>query len=196
MPDIVELERRITAALDRISQGLEQGAARNAEQDAERQAAMEAAIATAAEQAAQEARDAAAAELAAASAQQEASAEQQSAAETELRAELEGARQTNEELISSAQKRKTRIERLERRVNRMSRRLEAATMENLRLQGLVDALRENNDALRAGDTDADDSMTVDEAMEDELADLRARRSADLTELDEIMAELAPLVKEA
>lgn len=150
MPDIVELERRITAALDRIGQRLDQG---GPSADAS-------------------------------------GAAQGSAEHSELLEELEIERATIERMVVTREKHTARIERMETRQGRMARRIEGLTTENQRLQSLVDQLAENNAALRAGqDAPADPEKTA------QITDLAARRKADLDELDEILSELAPMIKE-
>lgn len=110
---------------------------------------------------------------------------------TELLEELEDEKATNARLISGREKLSARIEKLETRVFRITQRLETAEAENKRLEDVIATLQSNNVALRAGNPGA-----VDASVTAELEQLRAARSADRAELDEILAELAPIVKEA
>ncbi len=150
MPDIVELERRITAALDRIGKGL----------DRVRSTDGAPGVSGA------------------------------SADHAELIEELEIERATIERMVVAREKHTARIERMETRQGRMAKRIEGLAAENLRLQTLVDQLSENNAALRAGE-----HVDPDPEYSAQIMDLNARRQADLDELDEILAELGPMIKE-
>jgi predicted nuclease with TOPRIM domain len=135
MSDIAELERRLTAALDRISQS--------------------ASIAASADAGATNAAQAENAEL------------------------------------------KSEVERLEGRLSRLTDRLGDAEAENTRLTAIVNKMRAHTDALSDANihgTNAGDA--INEAIASELMDLRAARKADLAQMDEILAELAPALKEA
>lgn len=109
--------------------------------------------------------------------------------DADLQEELEIERATNARLVSSREKHVARIERLETRVARLTERLAATEQENKRLEDVVDALHENNAQLRSG-------MGADESLTAELKQMRAARAADRAELDDILAEMAPIVKEA
>jgi chromosome segregation ATPase len=150
MSDIVEYERRIAAALDRIAKS---AAGRT-------NAAPE-------------------------------------GADIDLVEELEVERATNARLVTSREKNVARIERLETRVMRMTDRLEAADVENRRLQNVIAALRDNNAKLRDANAEHQGAgETVNAALAAELDNLKAARSADLAELDDILAQMAPMMKEA
>lgn len=111
--------------------------------------------------------------------------------------ELEVERATNARLVASREKHVARIERLETRVLRLTDRLKGAEEENARLETVVGVLGENNDALRAANAAHQGAGdTADAGAAAQLADLKVQRSKDLQEVDDIMAELAPLVKEA
>ncbi len=115
----------------------------------------------------------------------------------DLQEELEVERATNARLVASREKHVARIERLETRVIRLSDRLGQAGTENKRLLDVIKSLRENNDKLRAANVEHQDaSGTVNMALAAELDHLKAANQAQRAELDEILAELAPLVKEA
>jgi predicted nuclease with TOPRIM domain len=90
-----------------------------------------------------------------------------------------------------------RVDRLEARALRLTDRLEDAEGENARLEAVIDALKAHADALSAANTAHQDAGdTVNAAMASELSELRAARKADIAQMDEILAELAPAVKEA
>ncbi|MEM9434905.1 MAG: hypothetical protein AAGA12_13360 [Pseudomonadota bacterium] len=150
MPDIVELERRIRAALDRIDQGLEAAPAHGGTGGL-----------------------------------------QSSGKEAELLEELEIERATIERMVATREKHTARIERMETRQMRMVKRIETLSVENQRLQTLVDMLQDANRDLRAGQY----SESADAEALAQIEDLKARRQADLDELDEMLAELSPLVAE-
>ena len=115
----------------------------------------------------------------------------------DLLEELEVERATNERLIAAKEKHSGQMERLETRVQRLSDKLAEREADNARLAAMIDTLRENNAALRAANSDHQDaSNTSLEALETELADLRAARAADLAEIDDVLAEMQPLLKEA
>ena len=110
--------------------------------------------------------------------------------------ELEIERDTNARLVESGQQNLARIERLETRVSRMTDRLEFMDGENKRLQAVMAALRDTNKQLRAANaenTGAGDVINSDLEAENEA--LNASRVADLAELDDILGQIEPLVKE-
>jgi small-conductance mechanosensitive channel len=110
--------------------------------------------------------------------------------------ELEIERDTNARLVESGQQNLARIERLETRVSRMTDRLEFMDGENKRLQAVMAALRDTNKQLRAANaenTGAGDLINSDLEAENEA--LNASRVADLAELDDILGQIEPLVKE-
>lgn len=110
--------------------------------------------------------------------------------------ELEIERDTNARLVESGQQNLARIERLETRVARMTDRLETVDAENKRLQSVVAALTETNKQLRDANSEHQGAdATINTALEKENEALHAARTADLAELDDILSEIAPLVKE-
>lgn len=151
MSDITELERRLTAALDRVS----------------------IAVATKAET--------------------PAPSEEVEALKSQI-TDLEG---LNEDLEEDKAQAQARVDRLESRVLRLADRLEDIEAEAARMREVIVALRAHADALTAANS-AHMAATdrIDEGMAAELADLRAARAADLAQIDEILAELAPAVEEA
>lgn len=155
MSDIAELERRITAALDRASKALERlGAASGDSGDAEA-----------------------------------------------LRAELEAERVANQQLEERVRaikdKQETMIARLEGEVSRLREALTARDGEVQRMRSVNDELRASNKALREANAKGlPDADMVNSAMVAELEGLRAQRAAERAEIDEVLATLEPLLKEA
>lgn len=136
MSDISELERRLTAALDRISSGVANAAP---------------AIDTA----------------------------------------------QFESLVAQNGALQDRVQRLDERASRLTDRLEDAEKENARLEAMIAALSDHTDALssaNAAGQGAGDAINA--AMAAELHELRSARKADIAQMDEILAELAPAIKEA
>lgn len=117
--------------------------------------------------------------------------------DTDLVEELEVERATNARLVASREKYVAQIERMETRVARLTDRLEEIELENRRMKQVIGGLRENNTALRAANADHQGAgEAINAALAAELDDLKAARAADIAEMDEILAELEPLVKEA
>ena len=111
--------------------------------------------------------------------------------------ELEIERATNARLVASKAEGEARTERLDTRVQRLTDRLEAAEGENTRLRNVIAALSENNAALREANTAHQGAgSTADAGVAAQLSDLQQARAQDIAQLDEIMAELAPALKEA
>jgi membrane protein involved in colicin uptake len=166
MSDITELERRITAALERIGQGTEALAA--------------AAQAGAAEDQTETAADAEA--LATALAALE--AEREASAKLEARVKAIGEKQDKQ------------VAQLEARVTKLTARAEATEGEIERLRRVNAQLRANNKALREANAKGlGDGELINTSMKAELDALRAVRDTDRSELDEILGMLAPLVAE-
>lgn len=166
MQDIAELERRISAALGRIGAGIE-------------------ALGAPATRAGDDVGDLAA-----------------------LQAELHAERSVNEAL-------RARIEALEAapapaatpmaasdgdqaaRIDRMTKQLDVQGIELVRLRKTVAALRENLRALRQlNSQNLADPAAINRAMVVELDSIRVQRLAEVAELDEILAELDPIVSAA
>jgi chromosome segregation ATPase len=92
---------------------------------------------------------------------------------------------------------KERTQRLEDRASRLTDRLEDAEKENARLEAMIAALSDHADALTAANAAHQGAGdTINAAMASELAELRSARKADIAQMDEILAELAPAIKEA
>ncbi|MCY4334484.1 MAG: hypothetical protein OXC60_07390 [Litoreibacter sp.] len=119
------------------------------------------------------------------------------AGDEDLVEELEVERATNARLVASREKHVARIERLETRVLRMSDRLQTAELENKRLEAVIAALTAQNDTLREANASGTDAgETINAGLVAQIDDLKAQRKQDLADLDDILAELDPLVKEA
>ncbi len=114
----------------------------------------------------------------------------------ELAEELEIERATNQKLSAAREQHVAQIERLEVRVTRLTDRLEQTDAENKRLENVIETLSQNNNTLReANAAYQGDAGTADAGANAQLEHLRALREADRGELNDIMAELAPIVKE-
>lgn len=102
-----------------------------------------------------------------------------------------------EELIAEKVALLERVDRLEDRAARLTDRLEDAEGENARLASVIEAMRAHTDALsEANIAGTSAGEEINSAMAAELLDLRAARKSDIAQMDEILAELAPAVKEA
>lgn len=188
MTELAELERRIVAALGRINAGLDRWQSlRPVSEDA-----TEAEIGADTDAPDTDAADAAlAAELAA-------------ARDTiaRLEAELEGERRSVTQLtdrVRSLKQRESRTEAgLEARIEQLTKQLDVQGLELHRLRKGTIQLREALRVLReASEVGTIDAAMINKAMMAELEALRAARSSETVELDEIIAELTTLIgKEA
>ncbi|AMY68982.1 hypothetical protein [Frigidibacter mobilis] len=165
MSDITDFERRIAAALDRIGQGVE-GMLRPGAASGPADAAPEPAVD--------------AAELAA------------------LREALDSERAANAQLVERVraikEKQDSTIGGLERRVARLTAQLEAGGLDAAKLRRantqLSDAAQALREAMAAG---LQEPHLINKAMLAELEALRALRASDVAEMEEILAELKPLL---
>lgn len=162
MAELAELERRITAALERIGAGLDRWPA---PQGAEPRAGDS---------------DAAAQEI---------------VRLTEaLEAERTANAQLNERLKAVKEKDAQSVQALEDRVEAMTRQLDVQGIELQRMRKTAIALREQMRALReAALAGVADAHMINKSMLAELEALRATRATETAELDEILAELGPLI---
>lgn len=155
MSDISELERRITAALDRASQALERLSAATADTgDVE-------------------------------------------AMKAELEAERVANAQLEERVRAIKDKQETMVAGLEAEVLRLKEAVRARDGELRRMRSVNEELRGSNAKLREANAQGlADADLVNGAMVSELEELRAQRAAERAEIDEVLATLEPLLKEA
>lgn len=155
MNDIAELERRITAALDRAASALERlNAVSSEESDTS--------------------------ELA-----------------SELEAERAANAQLEERVRAIKEKQETMVAGLESEVIRLKESIRSRDGELRRMRAVNDELRGSNTALREANAKGlAQPELVNGAMLSELDSLRAERAAERAEIDEVLATLEPLLKEA
>lgn len=169
MDDIAELERRITAALVRIGQGLER------------------AVRPAAEPAG-----------APFGVGQDAASEAQIARLNEaLDEERMVSAQLQERIRALRDREAADIRPLQAEIDRLTRLLDSQGLEMQRLKKTVASLREQLRLLSEAQAEGRiEPHLINKAMLAELEALRAQRGAEAAELDEIIAALDPLVPEA
>ncbi len=202
-----EFERRITAALERLGAGVErlQRAAQGAVEEAARMrdaapgadgdaeaghAAAEPAREGAEARAVPQMVEEALAEAAAAHAAEIA------ALKAALEAEREAHAQAGERIRAMREKQESVVPELERRLEALTRQIDAQAVETQRLKMTNVELRETLRALReAAEQGLADPALVNRALAAELDALRASRAADIAELDSILGQLHPLIAE-
>lgn len=168
MKDIAELERRISAALARIGDGL-------------------AALPAATPAAAPVAEDSA--ELAALRAE----LATERAARAALQAQLEAATATTATASTTAVD-SARVISLQEQVDRLTKLLDVQGLDLVRLRKTVGTLRESLQSLRSAQVATlPDTAAINRALLAEVDAMRAERQSEMAELDEIIAELDPLV---
>lgn len=123
-----------------------------------------------------------------------------SEAEDALRRELEEERAASVALAESTrelrQRQEKRVQRLEGQIERLTAQIETQAADVQRLQQVNSRLRDTISGLRAAVTEnLADPALVNRALQAELEALQASRQAELTEMNEILAELEPLVEE-
>lgn len=170
MSEIAELERRISAALERIGRGL----------DALPSGAAQAAAGAETESGAQEQLHAQQAEI------------------TRLAAELATERESNAQLSERVkavrEKQDTGVAALERKVAEMTRQLDVQGLELQRMKKTNVQLRETIRTLReAMEEEVGAPHLINKSMLAELEALRATRAAEMAEMDEILSGLDPLL---
>ncbi|MCV2880847.1 hypothetical protein [Actibacterium sp. XHP0104] len=103
--------------------------------------------------------------------------------------------QLEERVRAIQEKQDKHLAQLEARLTKLSARAEAAEREIDRMRRVNAELRASNAALREANAGGlgDDSL-INQAMQAELDALRAVRDSDRAELDQILAELTPLVQ--
>ncbi|MGB3279608.1 MAG: hypothetical protein WBA92_10495 [Pseudorhodobacter sp.] len=182
--NIAELERRITAALGRIGAGLDKW---NAAPVAAQPAAAPVASAPEPKAVAGDDKSARVAELEA----------EVTKLKTALAAEKSTVAQLNERLKSVKDREQLSQGQLETKVEKMTQQLDVQGLELQRMRKSTVQLREHLRVLHeaAADNMAEPHL-INKAMLAELENLRATRHSETAEMDEILAELKPLIEEA
>ena len=157
MSDISELERRITAALDRAAQAMDRlGAASGGDDGADAAALAD-----------------------------------------ELEAERVANAQLEERVRAIKEKQETMVAGLEAQVARLRAQVESRDSTLSRMKAVGDDLRRSNAALREANASAlPDADLVNASLAAEMAALQSARDADRAEMDDILATLDPVLKEA
>ncbi len=115
----------------------------------------------------------------------------------ELEAERVANRQLEERVRAIKEKQETTVARLEDQVSDLRDALAARDAEVQRMRKVNDALRETNASLRDANAQGlAEPELVNAAMMSELDALRAQRTAERAEIEEILATLEPVLKEA
>lgn len=175
MQDMAELERRIAAALQRIGAGIEALAARPEAAEPRPEAA--------AETAGETAEDARIQHLQAALA-----AERETVAALRQQIEARDAADAPPPPADQAE--------LLARIEKMTAQLDVQGLEIHRMRKTVVQLRENLRGLRrAQAANLADPEQINRAMMAELEAMRVARLSEVAEMDEILSELTPLIKE-
>ena len=118
-----------------------------------------------------------------------------------LAAELEAERMANAQLEERVraikEKQDTRMAELERDVSRLRDVVEARDEMLQQVRGVNEDLRRSNTALREANAQGlADAELVNHAMQTELEALRATRAADKAEVEDVLATLDSVLKEA
>ncbi|WP_415234285.1 hypothetical protein [Pseudorhodobacter sp.] len=183
--NIAELERRITAALGRIGAGLDKWTPAPAVVPSSSEAAAQEKAAERMEPARQEAETIAALEAEIAK------------LKTALAAEKTSTAQLNERLKSVKDREHSSQGQLESKVEKMTEQLDVQGLELQRMRKSTVQLREHLRVLHeAAASNMAEPQLINKAMLAELESLRATRHTETVEMDEILAELRPLVEEA
>lgn len=120
---------------------------------------------------------------------------------TALTAELDAERVANQQLEERVraikEKQETMMAQLEDEVSRLKDALKSRDAEVQAMRGVNENLRASNTALRDANAQGlAEPGLVNASMVTELDSLRAARAADRAEIDEILATLTPILKEA
>ena len=118
-----------------------------------------------------------------------------------MKAELEAERianaQLEERVRAIKEKQETMVAGLEAEVIRLKNAVRARDGELQRMRSVNDELRASNAALRQANAQGlADADLVNTGMVSEIEALRAQRAAERAEIDEVLATLEPLLKEA
>lgn len=115
----------------------------------------------------------------------------------ELEAERVANRQLEERVRAIKEKQETTVARLESEVTRLKDALRTRDAEVQQMRSVNRALRESNTALREANAQGlAEPHLVNKSMMSELEALRAQRSAERAEIEDILATLEPVLKEA
>ena len=102
--------------------------------------------------------------------------------------------QLSERVHQVKQRQETTIAQLERRLARLTEQLDLPSLEMLRLKKANAKLIEANTGLREAQVEAfPDATLINRSISAELEALQAERRAEMAEMEEILAELKPLV---
>ncbi|MEM8804181.1 MAG: hypothetical protein AAGF55_16765, partial [Pseudomonadota bacterium] len=116
---------------------------------------------------------------------------------SELEAERVANKQLEERVRAIKEKQETTLNQLEADVARLKDALAIRDAELQQIKAVNDALRKSNASLRdANAKGLGDAELVNASMVTELESLRAARAADRSEIEEILATLEPVLKEA
>lgn len=116
---------------------------------------------------------------------------------SELEAERVANRQLEERVRAIKEKQETMVARLEDEVAGLREALRTRDSEVQQMRSVNDALRESNAALRDANAQGlAEPHLVNKSMMSELESMRAQRAADRAEIEDILATLEPVLKEA
>lgn len=123
---------------------------------------------------------------------------EQQAIVSDLRESLEKERAANAQLSERVhqvkQRQETTITQLERRLARLTEQLDLQSLEMLRLKKANARLMDSNTALREAQIEGfPDANLINKSISAELDALQAERRAEMAEMEEILAELKPLL---
>lgn len=123
---------------------------------------------------------------------------EQAATIASLRDALEKERAANAQLSERVhqvkQRQETTIAQLERRLARLTEQLDLQSLEMLRLKKANAKLIESNKGLREAQVEGfPDATLINRSISAELEALQAERRAEMAEMEEILAELKPLL---
>ncbi len=115
----------------------------------------------------------------------------------ELEAERVANQQLEERVRAIKETQEQTVKNLEASVSDLKKALAARDAEMQRLKGVNEELRKSNGALREANAEGvGDAELVNSAMVTEIESLRAARAAERAEIEEILATLEPVLKEA
>ncbi len=170
MSDLAPVERRLSAALERIARQMEKGPAKPAKGSVFGLGARPEPMPD----------------------------PEQAATIASLREALEKERAANAQLSERVhqvkQRQETTIAQLERRLARLTEQLDLQSLEMLRLKKANTKLIEANTGLREAQVEGfPDATLINRSISAELEALQAERRAEMAEMEEILAELKPLI---